>query len=441
MEFAPVNTTGNFRSLKFVKYFREAGIEPIIVTLKETEAAQYFNAPIDNELMREIPADISIYRIHCDDGGRYFSSRLRSFITIYFSIKDSIAARWRKHLMPELDKIVSRHSPALILTTLPPFSAGMLAVEAARRYKLPLVADMRDLFGRWGNSAFGSIVHYWLTLREERKIFSHSDAIVGVTPQLLDVFRSCHPDLRPQKFHLIPNGHDQSEFQTEFHFQPARKKVVIGYVGSFYYYPERREELFKPWWRRKGHKMLAYSPVREDWRYRSPYFFFKTIGLLFKNEPQLKDVISIEFVGHVPEWLRSMAMEFGLESNLVLHGFVPHTRSKALQAGFDLLLTTSEKVPNGEHYSLPSKIFDYVGLNKPIVAFVTDGIQKEFIARSGLGIVCDPDNTMESCSKLKDLLVLGKVFEVNRDYVESFHRRKLTAKLAAIIKDLARLRC
>ncbi len=51
MEFAPVNTTGNYRSLKFVKYLNQFGIDPIVITLKQDEAADFFKAKIDYDLL------------------------------------------------------------------------------------------------------------------------------------------------------------------------------------------------------------------------------------------------------------------------------------------------------------------------------------------------------------------------------------------------------
>ncbi|HNA42842.1 MAG TPA: hypothetical protein PLP81_12150, partial [Saprospiraceae bacterium] len=62
-EFAPVNTTGNFRSLKFVKYLPDLGINPVVITLPAEEGASLFNAKLDNTLLDEIPPSVEIYRI------------------------------------------------------------------------------------------------------------------------------------------------------------------------------------------------------------------------------------------------------------------------------------------------------------------------------------------------------------------------------------------
>ena len=437
MEFAPVNTTGNFRSLKFIKYLNGFGINPIVVTFKKEEAAKYFNAKIDDRLLEEIPKGTAIYRIHCKDGDKYYRNRLRSFTTIFFSIKDNLAKRWKKSLFSELDIIIAKHKPKLIFTTLPPFSSGMLAVTISENFKLPLIVDMRDFWAMWGNRPFASRIHYWLTISEERKIFNKASAIIGVTPQLVKIFQKSHREIDKSKFHYIPNGFDKElVYSNNFLFEPDKNKIVIGYVGSFYYSPKNHENIFKPWWRKRLHEFFQYIPVKEDWLYRSPYFFFRTIALLFDKYPTMKRKVFMEFVGNKPEWFDKMANEFGLSSNIKSYGFVPYETAIELQKSFDFLLATSEKVLEGEHYCLPSKIFDYISLNKPILGFVTDGIQKEFIFKSGSGIIFNPDEPEQAAQQLMDLFTEGKKFKHSKEYLDSFKREALSKKLSDLFKGI-----
>jgi len=440
MEFAPANTTGNYRSLKFVKYLNLFGIEPIVVTFKEEQAANFFNVKLDYKLLDQIPDNTSIYRINCNELATK-GSRLRTFFRMFFRIDEGLARRWRKNIINSLDVIIDKHKPKLIFASLPPFSTGRLAVEISKKYRLPLVIDMRDLWSMWGGTLYMSRVHFLLTSFVEWKVLKHASAVIAVTPQLINQFRLSHPSLSYKKFHLIPNGFDLPIDSIEdFQFLAGKKKIVIGYVGSFYYNPAARTNSFKSWWQRDGHKMFQYSPIKEDWLYRSPYFFFKTIKRLFERYPEFKSIIEIHFVGHKPEWFDSMVNDFGIHDRVVSHGFVSSSQATAIQESFDLILATSEKVFNSDHYCLPSKLFDYVGRDKPIIGFVTTGIQKDFIINSGLGIICDPDNDEESVSILNDLFVHGKVFSVQKTYLESFHRKKNTKKLALIFNEVKELK-
>jgi glycosyltransferase involved in cell wall biosynthesis len=183
--------------------------------------------------------------------------------------------------------------------------------------------------------------------------------------------------------------------------------------------------------------MLEYVPVKQDWLYRSPYFFFKSVRSLLIKYPRFKNNISIEFIGKSPFWLNDMIKEFKLEENFVAHGFVPYQASLKLQENVDLMLATSEKQAGGEHYCLPSKIFDYVIQRKPILGFVTEGIQKEFLEKSGLALICNPDDTDGTVEKLYRLLTRGGLFKPDATYINQFKRSELTNQFEKILQEAA----
>ena len=85
---------------------------------------------------------------------------------------------------------------------------------------------------------------------------------------------------------------------------------------------------------------------------------------------------------------------------------------------------------------MPSKVFDYIGQKKPILGFVTEGIQKEFLENSGLAVICDPDDTQGSAEKLHSLFTQGKTFIPNHEYLGQFNRFELAKKLAGVIEEL-----
>lgn len=437
LEFPPVNTTGNYRSLKFVKYLRQFGIEPIVVTLPEQEAAAYYGAPIDESLMRDIPPGTSIYRIPCAPPTQYRFKKLGEFLSIYFSIEDGFYKKWLPGLMQQLPAIMEKHKPVAIYTSLPPFGSGRLAVKLAKQYNLPLVLDMRDLWAFFGATPLNSWFHFKATLNREAKIFKKADAILGVTPQMLEIIKRSHPGLPHNKLHLVYNGYDFNVRETEsFRLEAKKEKITIGYIGAFYFYPDQRDRSMKPWWKKPLRRMPEYSPVKQDWLYRSPYFFFQAINELFKKYPEYKDRVRIEFIGKVPHWLPEMVNNCGLKDHVQLHGFLQKEEAMAIAATFDLVLATSEKMIDGEHFSLASKVFDYIILKKPVLAFVTPGIQHTFFEQSGSGVICDPDQPGQVAEQLKNLFEKGKQFSLNYDYLDTFHRREITAQLAKIIRQV-----
>jgi hypothetical protein len=127
-----------------------------------------------------------------------------------------------------------------------------------------------------------------------------------------------------------------------------------------------------------------------------------------------------------------MLQEFDLHDIYYCYGFVSHSESLKIQDNFDAFLATSEKVEGSEHYCLPSKLFDYLQKRKPILGFVTDGVQKDFLLNSGLGIICDPDDEKISAKLIGDLVMAEKAFRPDIEFLKEYSRLRLTKKLSEV---------
>src|SRR5262245_17374556 len=433
MEFGPVNTTGAFRSLAFTKYLRHHGINPVVVTLPEEQAALAFAAKVDPHLQREMPPNLDLVRVPCEDGTPYHRTRLRQFLTIYFSVEDSLGGRWRAQLDARLPDIVDRYHPDAVYVSMPPFSAGRVAVDVANRYGLPLVVDMRDGWSQWRIGAFGSWLHYWLTVRRERRIFARADRVVTTTAQLAERFAQTHPRLPADKFHVITNGFDfELTLPDVLTTSPASndRPFVIGYVGSFYYTPKARASHFTPWWRKRLHRKLQYSPVKEDWLYRSPFFFLQALRRVLDRRPDLRARVQFRVLGSNPPWLDEMAQTLGVREFCDFQGRGSVADVLRFQGEVDALLCTAAKVPGGEDWALASKTFDYLRAGKPLLGFTPRGAQREFLERSGLAVLVDPDDADAGPLAIERLLSGGYEFRPNHEFLQRYHRRVTAEQLA-----------
>jgi hypothetical protein len=108
IEFAPVNTTGNFRSLKFAKYLPLYGLQPVIFTLDIAEASAIFNATIDTNLLAELPADTPIYRTKLSPVADWKKTKIGTKINFLTRLGEGIADRWQNAAFwAQLDFIVA----------------------------------------------------------------------------------------------------------------------------------------------------------------------------------------------------------------------------------------------------------------------------------------------------------------------------------------------
>ncbi|MEO6670925.1 MAG: glycosyltransferase [Ferruginibacter sp.] len=437
-EFPPLGGAGVQRSLKFVKYLPQFDINPIVITVNENDYPSVMPGhAMDYTLTSDIPEGTIIEKFHCkvQPPAR---NKLHEWIRMYFSVTENFKEYWKEDLLKRLPGIMDKYKPRAIYVSLPPFAMAPLWFDLLKEYELPLIVDFRDAWTQWCIAPNGSYFHYLVKLQQERQILNKAGRVVFSSDQTMKDMIGVHPSVDRGKFSVITNGYDGVIEIADQLFIGDNKKIKIGYVGSFYYEPEAREQLFKPWWKRPPHRMLNYVPRKEDWLYRSPFFFFKTIRSLIDKDPLLKDRIEIHFAGKKPHWLASQIESFGLNEICYHHGYLQHDDVISFQKNCDTLLITSAKVPGGRDFSIAGKTFEYFTIGKPILAFVCEGSQKDVLVETGMSVVCDPDDIHASGELVKKLFDGKLVLQPDKAAIEKYNRRKLTKKLAGLIKELVR---
>ncbi|MBI5800793.1 MAG: glycosyltransferase family 4 protein [Verrucomicrobia bacterium] len=435
-EFPPLGGVGVQRSLKFAKYLPEHGVRPVVVTPDKESIEAVIGPAREAALLDELPAATGIERVPCPPVRRG-GSRIGDWLHQFFSLGEGLGRAWREPLLAAWPELVRREKPDALYVSVPPFSMAPLAVELAQRSGLPLILDFRDNWSQWCCSPQPSWLHYRLTLRRERACLDAASAVVGVTRQLVEDLQRAHPGVPAEKFHVVANGYDASlPDSPAARPAPCEKPFVIGYVGSFYYTPETRAALLGPWWQRSPHRWLQYAPRREDWLYRSPFFFFRALRRLLYGRPELRSRVKVRFVGDTPSWLRAQVEEFGLTDVVEHLGRMSHRACLEFQASCDALLATSAKVIGGRDYCIAGKTFEYVASRTPIIAFVTEGEQREFLAASGLAIVCDADEPEAGARGLAELIEGCFSPVPNLPYLRGFHRRETGRQMADLVRQV-----
>jgi len=435
-QFPPLNEGGVFRPLAFVRYLPQFGINPIVITLhKDSFKDVYVAHSCDESLGKEVIEQTTMVPIPADKPLK--RSRLRTFTSIYFTIHGNEVNHWEKPFFEKMEEVVKQYAPKAIFATVPPFSVLPLADKLAARFNLPLVLDFRDAWSQWRMVPYGTYLHYLRTLQFEKKYLSRADAIVATSLQTLDDFKRLHTGVPAKKFHYIPNGYTGA-LNAWQPIDPGKQEFTIGYVGSFYFSPDARSQMLTPWWRKKGHRMLQYIPHKQDWLYRSPYFFFKALRQLIDTDTALGKRIRVKFVGKKPDWLMEMIRSFGLEDQVSLLGEFPHKQSLQFQQECDALLITSAKQMKGKDYSIAGKTFEYLQMQRPVIAFVCEGSQKDLLSDAGTALICDPDNTEQSVQYISRLFKGALALQPNKPFLEGLSREALTGKLADIIKIQAK---
>lgn len=425
LEFPPVNTTGNYRSAGFVRYLLSKDADVLVFTCTIDSGEQTFGKKADFILMQGLEK-ARIFRYNIKPFKKIWRTKLGNAIRIWWNTTDKIDKRWfTGKTQEEILQTLKIEKPDFLYFSMPPFSVARIALKIHKATDIPLIVDMRDAWSLWGTSPHQTFLHYWQKKKTEQLLFAKAKYILSVTPELVLDFQKQHPMISKEKFKVIYNGVD--DFGTTNLTLEDNYIFKIGYVGSFYYSPDAETENAKKWYEKKIKNMLQYSPRIEQWAYRSPYFFLKALAELVAKKPEITQKVSFEFVGLAPNWFLTMINNFNLNDIFVNHGFKSKQEVLSIQSSWNAVLATSEKIVNGNHFCLPSKIFDAVASKKRILAFVTDGSQKTFLKEYPQTVFFDPDNLEENIFKLEATINQGANFESSS--LDEFYDRSNQSRL------------
>lgn len=436
-EFPPLNVGGSARPAKFAKHLNRFGYNPIVVTLNPDDYDKVFSSvKTDSNILDDYSGKLKIINVSSEDLVKRRRNKYKRALDIYFNIYKE-AYHWKENFNKMVNQVLREREVSAIFVTAPPFSILKLAAKTAKKFDLPLIVDMRDPWTMWTVTPYSNYFNYLRVKFKERSVFNQATKIIATSKVTIQDFKELHPQINPDKFVYIPNGF---EFEIPFRtiITSPKEKVKIGYVGSFYYSPESRDLIFQPWHKKKGHRKLQYVPRKEDWRYRSPYFFFKTLSALFLQYPELKNNVEISFAGKKDHWFDDMVREFELTRQVSHLGWLSQSESLKLQESCDFLLMTSAKVIGGKDYSIAGKTFEYFKMQKPILAFVIEGAQKNLLQESNLAYFIDPDDEEKSVNQLKRIFNESLQFHPNREFINSFHISNITKTLAETLNEIIR---
>ncbi len=271
------------------------------------------------------------------------------------------ALRWAKEALLFPDRTVGWVPPAVarglavsaesrfdaVLSTAMPASVHIVAATIARSRGLPWVADYRDL---WSGNPYllraGARAHAERAL--ERFLIRRAQAVTTISPPLGVSLERLHG----RRVQVIPNAYDPREWSRYDAIAPHDFEFC--YTGSLY-----------------------------DGR-RSPRLLFEAVGAL-RREGDAAGETRLHFFGPNSGEVRELARRYGVDSLVEEHGTVARADALAAQRRASNLLILLNLDESTAH-ELGSKVFEYAGARRPIVAFgPRASVMREYLARHRLG--------------------------------------------------------
>lgn len=351
--FPPLQgSSGILRTLKFVKYLRQFGVTPTVLT-----AATRAYPKIDNALLAQVPSDVEVVRAfaldtqhHLSIGGKY---------PALLSLPDRYATWIPFGILSGL-RVIKRLRIQAIFSTYPVASAHVIGLNLARKTGLPWIADFRDPM--WDEFSTGDSKMILKSRKSvEANVVRHCRHAVLNTPGMHRTFLRRYPETDPSSFSVIPNGFDEADFQD---LKPAQRfqgaPITLIHAGLL----ERAD--------------------------RDPGPFMKAVRLLLDRGEIAPENFQVQMVAsvHDAEYQKEVA---GLGLASIIHFLPPVPYGKGLQmmSEADILLLFQGPSCNEQ---VPAKLYEYMRIGKPIFAVTTpEGETGRLVANSGAGEVVSHD--------------------------------------------------
>lgn len=416
--FPPFGLSGVQRTLKFVKYLPEYGWQPTIVTI-EPHAYLAF----DDSLMRELEnCGVEVWRTGIS--GAFTAVRNQRTVQLTAERTRKALNRisqlvyipdnkigWKKRVLQLLSgRDLSSFNA--VLSTAPPYSAHLAALDIKHRYGLPFVADFRDTWvgNPWHYywTPFHRRLHEW----QERRVVLGADALVATNPLTRSTWEKRYPDpATHQRMFVIEQGYDAVDFTGDAP-EPLFGKDILHLVYTGIFYEERH-----------------------------PLPLYRVLAALKQQFPEVYASIRFSMVGYVQEEYREEARRLGVDDIFLYHGYVQHEESVAWLRRADVLwLIMGEK---GEQYATvsPGKTFEYLGSRKPVFAMTGECYTKTVLERFSHTFIAAPsdiERCVEILRRLVELKRRGELPQAAPEEVAPYDRKMLTGALASILDRIRR---
>lgn len=223
----------------------------------------------------------------------------------------------------------------------------------------------------------------------EKSVIAKAKKVIFITESMKEDYIKKYPQII-DKSHVLYWGYNEEDFESLPQNPPLREENV---------------------------KVIVHAGNIFD--YQNPDMLWKEIA----ERIQAGEKFKVKFIGTVSPLVKQSIKNYGLESVTEYLGFLQYREMlKELLIADYLLVCTTEK----RH--VPGKLFEYLRIGKPIIAFGDDNKEVESILiKSGLGRLFGYNESV------KEIFEKDIVPDPNTEFIRRFDRKVIAEELAKII--------
>ena len=421
----PSGGGGVQRWVKFVKYLRNFGWEPVVFTPENPERPSY-----DESLQNDIPENIEVIKNQIWEPYTYYKKltgrkksdkiqtafltekktssgtleKLSTWIRGNFFIPDA-RKFWIKPSVKLLSGYIKENNINLIVTTGPPHSAHMIGLKLKKLLKIKWVADFRD---PWTNIDYyqdlmltktADRIHHKL----EKRVLLTADEVTVISPGMKKEFTG----IVERNYHVIPNGYDLDDYSDIEPSETGQRKFSLAHIGSLT-------------------------------KTRNPINLWKALSELVAENPGFAADLEIHNIGKLDVNVRDSITNSGLNDYLTETGYLPHNEVIREQKNASILLLLINDTPNAK-LILTGKLFEYMISGTPIICIgPKDGDAAGVIEETKSGITFGFSEIEQLKSYIANIhknYKSGNLSNTSGD-ISKYERKYLTSKMADVFNKL-----
>ena len=398
--YPPLGGPGVQRPIKTIKYLKKSGWEIDVLTVGDIQFHSY-----DFELLKESKAD-NIFRTNSWDfmylfkklkpkkGNNHFQNiyfnapeKLKKFVRGFFPIDDKIG--WFPFAYQKAISLHKKRKYDALISTIGPYTAGVLGYCLQKRLKIPFFVDYRDHWTLHSYPQYKFRLLFWHAKNIETKMLKNAHGVFVISHLMKEMMISHFGEHLKNKTNVVYNGFDEDDFTKIDNnmLKFSSPDFIIRYVGNFY-----------------GNRSVRYFiDVLED----------------LKQKNEIPDSVRIEFVGNYFAETKKLLKSKILSTHIKIIPQVNHKEAIFHMLTADLLLLF---IPSADKEDfMTGKLFEYIRAGVPIFAMIpTNGEPAKILREFGHKYICEMEDTQSIKKYLLEFIELNKNIKLNSDFKHDF---------------------
>ncbi len=422
-DFPPLNSIGSRRPYSWYRWFKEFGVEPIVITKQWTKKIEkqenIFKNPIEKEFQKEETEFGTIFRVPIKiippekillKNGESNLIILRKALTFIYKLFSFFSFFFDKHngIYNQAKKYLKNEKVDVIIVSGEPFVLFRYGYLLSKKFGIPWVADFRD---GWKLNHVAALkkdsLNRFLQLWEfyfEKKFIKNCSFITAPDPYLGEALGKLHN----KKWKVVYNGFEEIQIHNLPNNSPC---LILTYSGTLN--PGQRLEFL----------LQAILELHLENKIRPSDLNLNFIGIEYFKE----------------QYLRLINFNDIISKYIYTTDRVSRNDALIINAKSDFLIAFTEKY----YQVIPAKVFEYFACKKPILILPSDnGLLYNLINETKSGICFNTINELkyfliEQIQKKKEK---KEIYKIEQDDIKiaAYSRRKQSESMINFIKEIIR---